>query len=136
MIWQSLVEGSESRFYFRITAADMEAFVSVSGDENAVHTDDAYARQLGFDNRVVFGGLLVAKISRMIGMELPGAGGVWSGLKLDFRSPLYVDEQASLTAEITARSDSTKMIMLSLRIETDDRTIATGSAEVIYLADD
>lgn len=136
MIWQSLVEGSESRFDFHITAADMEAFVSVSGDENAVHTDDAYARQLGFDNRVVFGGLLVAKISRMIGMELPGAGGVWSGLKLDFRSPLYVDEQARLIAEITARSDSTKMIMLSLRIETDDRTIATGSAEAIYLADD
>jgi len=110
----------------------MRAFALLSEDSNPLHSDDDYARQLGFDSRVVFGALLVAKISALIGVHLPGPGAVWAGLEVDFRNPLYVNEDATLSGKITHKSDAAKMLTLKLRIESGSRLIATGSAETLF----
>lgn len=112
----------------------MENFRRLSCDDNPLHTDDTYARQLGFEGRVVYGALIVARISCLIGMHLPGPGGVWAGLKMDFRSPLYIDEEAALNGTVTHRSEAAKLLTLGLRIDTVDRCIATGSAEAVFRA--
>lgn len=111
----------------------MDAFCALSGDANPLHRDPGFARDAGFHGAVVYGALLVAKISELIGMRLPGTGGVWAGLKMDFRNPLYVGETARLQAEIDHRSEAARMISLKLRIDTDDRCIATGSVETVML---
>ena len=109
----------------------MTTFAQLSGDSNPLHADGDYARELGFEGRVVFGALLVAKISALIGVHLPGPGGVWSGFKIDFRNPLYVNEDATLSGMVTHKSESTKMLTLKLRIDSADRLIATGMAETL-----
>lgn len=121
---------------FIVTSADMEAFSRLSGDCNPLHMNVNYARQLGFDGPVVFGGLIVARISCLIGMHVPGRGGLWTGLKIDFRNPLYVDEPAEITGEITHLSEATKMLSLKLRILAGERRIATASAETMMKSRD
>ena len=69
-------------------------------------------------------------------MHLSGAGVIWAGLKIDFRNPLYVNEQAQLRAVVNHRSEAARTITLELRIETEDRCIATGSAETVFIAND
>jgi len=49
----------------------------------------------------VYGALLVAKISQLIGMELPGSDAVWAGLDIQFVSPLFVGQTAEIEATLS-----------------------------------
>jgi acyl dehydratase len=122
-------EGTTARLPFRIAAADMDAFARLSGDVNPLHTDDAFAQGRGFPGRVVYGGLLVAQVSRLLGMELPGRDGVWMGLRMDFRAPLHIDEDAVLEAVVDRVSEAVRLVRLKLTIRAGERLIATGSVE-------
>ena len=42
-----------------VTAADIDAFVELSGDRNPLHTDDDYARGSGFAGRIAHGLLVL-----------------------------------------------------------------------------
>lgn len=132
---RKLAEGQAVTLEFSITAADMETFAALSGDRNPLHSDAELAQSKGFAGPVVYGGLLIAKISGLLGEDLPGPGTVWTGLKLDFRKPLYVEEQARLSGRVSHVSQATRSVTIDLKIETDDRVIATGSAEAISNAD-
>ena len=134
-VWEGLGEGAIVTLPFTVSADDMDAFARLSGDANPMHTDDAFARNAGLDGPVVFGGLMVAWISQLIGMHLPGPGALWSGLKIDFRNPLYVGEAAELTGEITHCSEATKMVTLKIQIMASYRKIATATAEAVVKTD-
>jgi len=113
---------------FRIGAAQMRAFREISGDDNPLHDDAAFARLRGFDGPVVYGGLLVARISHLLGTVLPGPGCVWHSLKLNFRRPLMVDESACLTGETMQHNGDLGLYTLSLRITAGSDLVADGTA--------
>lgn len=136
MSWGKFVLEDSADLQFSVSLTEMDTFRKLSGDTNPLHDDDAYARGLGFDGRVVFGALIVAKISALIGVHLPGLGGVWTGLRIDFRKPLYPGELVTLTGIIHSKSDATRMLTMKLRAETAEKCIATGSAEAVFRGDD
>jgi 3-hydroxybutyryl-CoA dehydratase len=126
----AITQGQEAVLEFSVTADEMQAFAELSGDYNPLHCDIAFARERGFGERVVYGALLVAKISRLIGMELPGRDSLWSGLELLFVSPLLVGEEAVLKASVVHISEATRSLELRLRILSGERVIARGKAGV------
>ena len=69
---------------FSIAAEDLEGFAALSGDRSAVHGAADFARRLGLDGRVVYEGLIIARLSRLIGRTCPvlptacGAGCAWT----------------------------------------------------------
>lgn len=127
----SCAEGQTARLPFRVSDADMAAFAALSGDYNPLHTDDSFARARGMQGRVVYGGLLLAQVSRLLGMELPGRDGVWAGVRMDFRAPLYVGEEAVLEGVVDRVSEAVALLRLKIAIRAGDRLIATGSAESV-----
>jgi acyl dehydratase len=44
----------------RVTEADIDGFVRLTGDDNRLHTDDAFAREAGFEGRIAHGALVVS----------------------------------------------------------------------------
>jgi acyl dehydratase len=129
----ALAEGQSATVDFKITQDDMDAFARLSGDRNPLHTDDAFAREKGYDSAVVYGALLVAKTSQLIGMKLPGRDSVWARIAMEFRNPLYVDQLAQLEGRIVSISISTGMIELQLSIRTTKKLLAKGTAEVLLV---
>jgi acyl dehydratase len=125
-----IAPGSEASLEFVVSADDMRVFAELSGDYNPLHSDVAFAVSRGFGGCVVYGALMVAKISRLIGMELPGRDSLWSGLEMQFVSPLLVGESAVLTAAVGHVSEATRSTELRLRIVSGDRVIARGKASV------
>ncbi|OFX08867.1 MAG: hypothetical protein A2516_08680 [Alphaproteobacteria bacterium RIFOXYD12_FULL_60_8] len=121
---------------FTVLAEDMAAFAQVSGDYNPIHTDADFARSRGFQGPLVYGGLLLAQVSRVIGMRLPGRNAVWTRVEMDFRKPLMVGEGAHVEAEIINISQAVRQIELKLRISVAQRLLAKGMAEVLVLGND
>jgi 3-hydroxybutyryl-CoA dehydratase len=124
--------GTRVAFRFAVSQREMAAFAELSGDHSKLHCDEGYARDHGFQGRVVYGALLLAQLSRLIGMELPMRDCVWNGVRLDFRRPLYLGEEALLSAEIVDVSEAVRSASLKLRITAGERLIASGAAEVTY----
>lgn len=120
---------------FRISDADMAAFRNLSGDTNPLHDDAAFARRRGFAGPVVYGGLIIAQVSRMLGTRLPGPGCVWRSLTLRFRAPLYVGETARLAATIVHANEDIGVVDLKLRIDAAKRCVAEGEAAALLMPD-
>jgi acyl dehydratase len=116
-----------------VDEAQLRQFAELSGDFNPLHTDDAFARSKGFRGRVVYGALLVAKISEVIGMRLPGQNSVWASLSLEFLEPLYVDEPVQLEAVVLRTSPGTGLVELKLTLRRDGKKLSKGRAEVIVV---
>ena len=130
--WENIVAGNTREIRFEISQHDMDQFAALSGDHNPVHQSAAFASQQGFDGCVVYGGLIVAQISRMLGMEMPGRFGLWTGLNIQFRKPLYIGEGAWLSLTVDAKSEAAKMIKLKIRVTTDRGLIASAVCESVF----
>lgn len=131
---EDLAAGQGETLAFVIDQDAMLHFAELSGDRNPLHLDEAFARAKGFRGQVVYGALLVAKISQLIGMRLPGRDALWTGLRIDFVKPLYVDEEARVDATVDGVSAATGMVGLKLRVvAADGRLLARGTAEVMHV---
>lgn len=132
LTWSSIVAGDIREIRFEISQHDMDRFAALSGDHNPVHQDAAFASQQGFDGCVVYGGLIVAHISRMLGMVMPGRFGLWTGLNIQFRKPLYVGEGALLTLIVDNKSEAARMLKLKIHVTTDRGLIASAVCESVF----
>ena len=120
---------AETSLEFRVTRADMAAFRRLSGDTNPLHDDPAYAQRCGFDDVVVYGSLILAQVSRLLGTTRPGPGCVWRSVALRFRNPLYVGVAARLSAATVYSNEAFRLVRLKLRVEAAGILIADGEAE-------
>lgn len=129
--WADLTEGRSVSWDFTVTDEDMAAFARLSGDVAPLHMDDAFARSKGFEGRVVYGALLSAQLSRLVGMEMPGLHGVFAGMKVSFSNPVYVNRPVTLTATITDTSEAGGLIVMKVRMTSDDKVVAKATVEAV-----
>lgn len=108
--------GYKERFIFQIDEKMMLDFEKISGDSNPLHVNSSFAISRGYHGKVVYGALLIAKVSKMLGMKLPGRDSVWTNASISFLKPLYVGEEAELLAEINHVSKSTSSVELLIKI--------------------
>ncbi|MBF0625990.1 MAG: (R)-hydratase [Magnetococcales bacterium] len=120
--------GQTVRCLFTVTMAQQRDYARLTGDANPVHLDGAFARELGFAGPLVFGGLLAAQVGRGIGMDLPGAGCVWSQLVIRFSRPLLVDQPAELTLTVDHFSPGMGVLSLRFTIRSGEVGVASGTA--------
>ena len=92
---EDLTVGMEATFAKVISDEDIENFAQVSGDNNPVHLDDAYASQTRFGGRIAHGMLSASLISAVIGTRLPGPGAIYMSQSLRFRAPVKPGDLAS-----------------------------------------
>lgn len=79
---------------------------------------------------MVFGGLIVAQISRFLGTVFPGPGCVWSKLTVNFRAPLLVGRTAALKLHRSYGNDDLGIWELALAVSEGDTLVADGSVQV------
>jgi 3-hydroxybutyryl-CoA dehydratase len=130
-----LVEGQEVVEDFRVTDEDMEAFARLSGDRNPVHLDRRAAMDRGYQEPLVYGALLVARLSRLIGMQLPGPSSVWTELRITFHRPLRIGESARLLARVASVHPSTETVRLKFRIARMTGAIVAKGDIGVFLGD-
>ena len=123
-----------SRYRSRITVTPerMAAFAELSGDTNPIHVDRESAHCFGHPDQMAYAGLLLAEVSRIIGVRLPGPGAVCVSYHFDFTAPVYVGESVLFETSIAHRSEAARVVLLKFtaRREHDLVTAMQGSATV------
>jgi acyl dehydratase len=93
-----------------VTQADVSAFAAVSGDENPLHLDEAYARASVFGQRVAHGVLGLSVATGLINRAGLTRGTLVAllGLSWDFVSPLYPDTEVAVELAVESRRETTR----------------------------
>ncbi len=121
--------GAVAELPFVVSEQDLDAFAHLSGDANPLHCNDAYARSHGFRSRVVHGARIVAHISKMLGMTLPGNGWIWHSLNIRFRAPLYIGDEAILTGKIIYEQEALEIVRMEVTLRKGDEVLADGDVQ-------
>lgn len=102
-------------------------FAALSGDRAPLHVDEAFAIRHGFRGPVVHGAALVAKISQVVGMQLPGSMGVLEKIEMCFRSPVYAPCDLTISATVRQVSEAVSSVVMDIRVmDADGNLIASG----------
>lgn len=118
----------------KITAEDVQKFCDLTGDDNPLHMDSAYASKTPFRKRVVHGMLTASFISTIIGTKLPGRGSLWLSQTLRFLLPVRIDDTVKVIARVKHKSVSNRVLTLEIIVVNQDgQKLLEGDAMVKML---
>jgi 3-hydroxybutyryl-CoA dehydratase len=100
LYFEDLHVGQEHARSNLVTEQVIVAFADVSGDQNPVHLDAAYAAGTMFKERIAHGMLSAGFISAVVGMDLPGPGSIYISQTLSFKAPVKIGDTVVTTAKI------------------------------------
>ncbi len=131
--FQSYAVGERAEYTRTVTAADVDAFARVSGDDNAIHLDQAFAARTRFGGRVAHGalsfGFMAASQTRLV-----GAGVIWLDARVRFTAPVMLGDTVTATAEIVeVVADKRQLRLRCVARRADGTVVMEGESTVKHL---
>lgn len=114
-----------------IGAGDIQAFADLTGDDNPVHLDEAFAATTMFKGRIAHGMLTASLLSTVIGTRLPGPGCIYVSQSLNFRAPVRIGDTVIATARITELVPERRRAIFACDCAVNGRTVLDGEAVIM-----
>jgi 3-oxoacyl-[acyl-carrier protein] reductase len=131
MKFDEIQPGMVQELVHQLTTEDVRRFVDLTGDDNPLHTDSAYAAKTSLKKPVAHGMLGASFISTIIGTKLPGDGALWFAQNLEFLLPVRVGDTLTVRAEVLGKDERTRVVELATDIRNQHRQVVTrGVAKV------
>ena len=128
---EDLQTGMTATFAKTITEADIVMFAGVSGDNNAVHTNEEFAATTQFKGRIAHGMLTASVISAAIANKLPGPGTIYLGQNLRFKAPVRPGETVHAIVTVKEVVREKRRVTLSTVCTVLDKVVIDGDALVM-----
>lgn len=128
---EDLEPGMSASFAKTITEADIILFAGASGDNNAMHINEEFARQTQFKGRIAHGMLTASVISAAIAGRLPGPGTVYLGQSLRFKAPVRPGDTVHATVTIKELMREKGRATLTTVCRVGDTVVIDGEAVVM-----
>ena len=128
---EDLRVGQSATFSRTITEADIVLFAGVSGDNNAIHLNEEFARSTPFGGRIAHGFLSASVISAAVANRLPGPGTVYLGQQLRFRAPVRPGDTVHATVEVVSVDPQKARAVLATTCRVRDQVVIEGEATVL-----
>lgn len=110
----SLKVGDEVSRTFEISKSSLDSYAKLTGDNNPIHMNEAYARAAGFRGRVAHGMYLAGLVSRIIGEDMPGHGALWFAQDMSFEEPVYAGDRLTVTVKVEQLSQAARAVKVGV----------------------
>ena len=115
------------------TERDVFEYLKLSGDSNPIHYDKEYAQKTPFKFCIVPGILVGSLFGGLLGSQLPGRGTIHLGQTLNFKNPVYINEEITAIIEVIKTRDDKPIITFKTVCFKNNGEIAVeGEAVVKY----
>ncbi|MDM0107592.1 MaoC family dehydratase [Variovorax sp. J22R24] len=128
---EDLRPGMDATYSKTITEADIVLFAGVSGDNNAMHTNEEFAQTTPFRGRIAHGYLTASVISAAVANRLPGPGTVYLGQQLKFRAPVRPGDTVHATVSVVSIDEARARAVLATTCRVGDTVVIEGEASVM-----
>lgn len=120
-------------YSFEFSQAQVNAFAQVTGDDNPLHLDDAYAASTFFKKPIIHGFLGGSIFSKVFGTLWPGEGTIYLKQNLEFKRPMYVQESYTANFEVIGFEDRRRWATIKTTIMNDKGKVIIAGEAVIQL---
>ena len=100
MRFEDLKVGMSYEMKRAFTMEEEKQFASLSYDTNPIHLDAEYAKNSLFGQLIVPGFLTGSLFSAIIGARFPGEGSIYLNQMMNFRSPVYLDQEITAVVSV------------------------------------
>jgi len=128
---EDLSIGMSATYGKTVTDADIVMFAGVSGDINAVHTNQEFAATTAFGGRIAHGMLSASFISAALGNRLPGPGSIYLGQTLRFLSPVHPGDTVNATVTVKSVDLKKARVVLETVCRVGDTVVIDGEATIM-----
>ncbi len=128
---EDLSVGMSAAYSKTVTESDIAKFAEVSGDNNPLHLDEAFAKTTRFKERIAHGMLSAGFISTILGTKLPGPGSIYLSQSLRFTAPVKIGDTVTARAEITDIRSDKKRVTLATTCVVGETVVIKGEALVM-----
>ena len=129
--YESLQIGDSFSLSRLVTADDVQTFATLTGDDNPIHVDEAYAEKTRFGKPIVHGVLLLGFISKVLGRDFPGHGSVAVSVSCRFLRPVPIGSEVRVEVRIAEKIERHKHIRARIYVYLGNKTVIGGEAIVI-----
>ncbi|WP_011296096.1 MaoC family dehydratase [Cupriavidus necator] len=129
--YEDLEPGMSASFAKTITEADIMLFAAVSGDNNAMHINEEFARSTQFNGRIAHGMLTASVISAAIAGRLPGPGTIYLGQNLRFKAPVKPGDTVHATVTVRELFPERRRVLLNTVCTVNGKVVIEGDAMVM-----
>ena len=128
---EDLEAGQTAELRRTVTEADIVAFADVTGDDNPLHLDEAYAATTPFKGRIAHGMLSAGYISAVLGTQLPGPGAIYVSQTLNVRRPVRIGDEVTAEVKVAAIDPARGRVTLETACVVAGKTVVEGEAVVM-----
>lgn len=130
--------GMEASFERKITDEMMNAFRSISGDVNPLHSDDEYARSVldgRFPSHVCYGMLTASFYSTLGGCFLPGKYSLIHSVdSLKLLNPVFVGDKLTVHGVVIDKQDDLRLIVVKADIQNQNsKYVSKAKMKILVL---
>ena len=130
--------GMTASFTKQISKEMEDSFRIISGDENPLHKDDEFAKELSgdkFKSHVAFGMLTASLYSTMAGMYLPGKYSlIHSFEEISFLKPVFTGDELTVSGQVTDKNEALNLIVLKVVIRNqDNKAVSRAKMKVLVM---
>jgi 3-hydroxybutyryl-CoA dehydratase len=122
--------GMTAAYAKTITEADIVLFAAVSGDNNALHTNEEFAATTMFRGRIAHGMLSASVISAAIANKLPGPGSIYLSQSLRFVAPVRAGDTVHATVTVKELMAERNRVLLRTDCTVRGEIVISGEALV------
>ena len=127
---EDLAVGMTASFSKTITDADIVLFAGASGDNNAIHISEAFARTTPFGGRIAHGFLTASTISAAIANRLPGPGSIYISQQMEFLAPVRPGETVEAVVTVKELIPERSRAVLRTVCSVEGKPVVEGEAVV------
>ena len=129
----NLTIGQTASLTKAFTEQDVNLFAELSLVMNELHINDDYAKESIFKQRIVHGFLSGSLISAVIGTLLPGKGAIYLHQDMDFKKPVYIDEEITAIVVVEKLKEEKHICYLQTQcVNREGEVKISGNAIVKY----
>jgi acyl dehydratase len=119
--------GTKFFHVFSFSQAQVQQFADLTGDDNPLHLDEAYAATTKFGRCIIHGHLSSSVFTKYLGTQKPGGpGSVYIRQVTEYKRPMFVDTLYEVMFEVMS-VDSAKHIA---EIRTEIKNKETGKITI------
>ncbi len=114
-----------------ISDEDVRSFAVATTDTNPLHLDDEYAKTSVFGQRISHGILVSGLISAVFGREFPGPGWIYVKQTLNFKAPVYIDDEVTARVRVTKLIPKKKFVEFKTECLVGEKVVLEGEATLM-----
>jgi 3-hydroxybutyryl-CoA dehydratase len=127
--------GDQFEQRFAVTDMVYNSFIQGFKDTNPLHTDEQFAMARGFKGMVMHGNILNGFLSYFIGECLPDKNVIIHAQEIQFKNPVYLNDELLLEAKVNDVYPSVKAVEFKFTFKNNQqKVVAKGRIQIGLLA--